>query len=964
MNPERWKQIDVLFDAVLDLPENEREKFIVENSDGDEDLRNEVLSLLKAQTSGSDFMENSAMRIAAENLAVENRKTYETQFLNKIIGNYVIESLLGSGGMGEVYLARDEKLNRQVALKILPAEFVSDDERVKRFQGEARAISALNHPNIVTIYDVGTFENINFIATEYVAGKTLREVVGSNLKITEILRIISQCCEALAVAHANGIVHRDIKPENIMIRPDGYLKILDFGLAKLTDVSPQTFKNLAKTAKGIIIGTPAYMSPEQIADDMVDHRTDLWSIGVVLYELLTGTNPFKRQNRQATFQAILAENLPPPSSLNPEVPDELDHILIKALEKDPDLSYQTASDLRADLKRVRRELDSSSSLQSRNSLTQKREAAETRRYFLPFAFLLLPLLAVGGWFLYKNYISNESVEAVEWMQAKHVLLTRSADTKGYPSLSPEGKNFIYTIRTREGSDIYSQRIGGKNPVNLTGDSAADDWMPAFSPDGKSIVFRSERSPNGIYLMEETGENKRRVADSGYHPSWSPDGKNIVVSDKASDVATSHTIPNSSLWTIDVATGDKKMLETGGDAIQPSWSPNGKRIAFWFVEQGRLGEIATIPADGGKPVVITQDAAMDWNPVWSPDGKYIFFGSDRGGNMNIWRVPVDEETGQATGNAEAVPTPSTYVRHFAFSRDGKTLAYIRYETKSNLHAIGFDLQNLKTVGEVNFITSGNNQVSTPAMSPDGNEFVFRYPMLTQEDLVILNRDGSNQRKLTDDKFRDRTPRWSPDGTKIAFASDRSGKYQIYVINADGSDLRQITFTEKTGATAPIFSPDGSKIVFNEIENKKLTPYILDMTKTWQQQTPEPLPPVPNYKGSYSARDWSDDGNKLLLLLFESENNEQGIVVYDFRTKTYEKITDSGSYPVWLKDNRHFLFEKQHSLVIGDTQTKTLKEIYKLSSYTLQHPDISPDNRLIYFRYLQVDADVWLLDASQN
>ncbi len=965
MNPERWKQIDELFDAVLDLPQNEREDFLTIQTNGDEELKNEVLSLLKAEKGNENFLENSAMRIAAKNLANEKTVVSHYNLTGKIIGTYKIEKMLGAGGMGEVYLAHDDKLRRKVALKILPAEFIADDERVKRFTLEARAVSALNHPNIVTIHDVGNFEGINYIATEFVEGQSLREIIGTNLKVSEILRIVSQCCEALAAAHSAGIIHRDIKPENIMIRPDGYLKILDFGLAKLTDVSPQTFKNLAKTAKGIIIGTPAYMSPEQVTDDKVDHRTDLWSIGIVLYELLTGVNPFKKGTRQATFQAILSEEPPLVSSFNAEIPQELDQILIKAFEKDAELSYQTASDLRADLKRVRREIDSSPSLRSRDSLTQKREETKARRSFLiPVFGILLAALLAGSWFFYTQFYSNSLVETVEWTQAKHIQLTNSADIKSYPSLSPDGKTFVYTIATREGLDIYSQRIGGKNPVNLTADSSADDLMAAFSPDGKFIAFRSERNPKGIYIMEETGENVRRVADFGFHPSWSPDGKKIVVSDKASDVATSHTIPNSALWTIDVATGDKKLLETKGDAIQPSWSPNGGRIAFWKVEEGRLGEIATIPANGGEPVTVAQNDSMDWNPVWSPDGGHIFFGSDRGGNMNIWRVRVDEETGKSLDEPEAISTPALYVRHFAFSRDGKLLGYIRYETQSNLQSIAFDPKNLKTAGEVEFITRGNKQISTPNLSPDGKEFVIRHPALTQEDLVVFNRDGSNWRNLTSDKFRDRTPRWSPDGTKIAFTSDRSGKYQIWMINADGSNLRQITFTEKTGATAPIFSPDGKQLAFNEVENKKLTPHILDLTKTWQQQKPEPLPPIPDYNGSFPVRDWSDDGEKLLLLLFENENNEQGIVVYDIKTKTYEKMTDSGSYPVWLNDSRHFMFDKQYSLVIGDTQTKTLKEIYKIPSYQLQHADISPDNQLIYFRYLQVDADVWLLDASQN
>jgi serine/threonine protein kinase len=964
VNAKRWKQIDEILDAVLEIPNERREEFLSKKCGGDDELKREIESLLKVQKSADKFMEHSAMNLMAKEIAQQ-----EAEFsspVGKQLGTYTIEKPIGAGGMGEVYLAHDAKLNRKVALKILPAEFVADAERIKRFEREARTISALNHPYIVTIYDVGAADGINFIATEFVGGVTVRDLINRGVDFKQTLSVISQTCEALAAAHKAGIVHRDIKPENIMLRSDAFVKVLDFGLAKLVEQTEfkQSVSNY--TMKGVIIGTPAYMSPEQVSGERVDQRTDLWSLGVVLYEMMTGKNPFKGETRQETFQKILSENLLDISASDEKLPIELDRILSKASEKNAELRYQTASDLLADLKRVRREFDSSSSLRN-DSLTNSRKHAKTQSFnisLFTFALLLFTLIGFGIWFFVKQSATEKSGEAIEWSQAKHEPLTDSSGIKGYPSLSPDGKSFIYTNQNRENTDIFLQRVGGKNAVNLTADSAAVDWMGAFSPNGKYIAFRSERNPGGIYVMEETGENVRRVADFGFHPSWSPDGKKIVVSDKSSDVSTSHTIPNSSLWIIDVETGDKNLLDTKGDAIQPAWSPNGNRIAFWFVKEGSSSKIATIPADGGEPNVVTEDSNINWNPIWSPDGKYIYFGSDRGGSMNIWRAAINEETGKVSGTPESVPTPSMYIRHLSFSHDGKSLAYIRYETRSNLQTIAFDPEKLVTVGEANSITSGNSQISTPALSPDGEKYVMRFPSFTQEDLVIFNRDGSNQRNLTNDKFRDRTPRWSPEGKKIAFASDRSGKYQIWMINADGSDLRQITFSEKTGAVAPVFSPDGLRIAFSEIDGKNQSPFTLDLTKSWQEQKPSPLPPMPNYQGSFSARDWSRDGSKLLLLLYDTESNENGIVVFDFKTSTYEKVTDSGSYPIWLKDNRHFIFDEQNTLFLCDTQTKKVNAIYKPSSYEIQHANLSFDNRLIFFRYLQVDADVWLLDASQN
>ena len=289
MNADRWKQIDELFDAVLELSETGREAFLSARCNGDEALKKEILSLLEAQKETGGFMENSAMNLMAKEIANDQTTVVDFSILGRELGNYRIERQLGAGGMGEVFLAHDAKLNRKVALKILPAEFVLDAERVKRFEREAKAVSALNHPNIVTIYDFGQMDGINFIVTEYIEGKTVRELLNASLSLKETLSIVSQTCEALAAAHASGIIHRDIKPENLMVRPDGYVKVLDFGLAKLNPQAADYQVSLTNyTQKGMIIGTLAYMSPEQVSDEKVDHRTDLWSLGVVLYEMLTG----------------------------------------------------------------------------------------------------------------------------------------------------------------------------------------------------------------------------------------------------------------------------------------------------------------------------------------------------------------------------------------------------------------------------------------------------------------------------------------------------------------------------------------------------------------------------------------------------------------------------------------------------------------------------------------------------
>lgn len=954
MDQSRFKQIDDLFDAAMDLPDSERQAFIIAQAQGDEELKNEVLSLLKAQSDSNKFLEKSAMGIAARNLADEQTVLNESYLLGKTLSTYKIESLLGSGGMGEVYLASDSKLRRKVALKILPAEYVSSDERVKRFQLEARAISVLNHPNIVTVYDVGTLEGINYIATEYVEGKTFRELIGSGLKLKEILTIVVQVCEALSAAHNAGIIHRDIKPENIILRPDGYVKILDFGLAKLSEIDLHTLKDFSKTAKGVIIGTPAYMSPEQVADELVDHRTDLWSIGVVLYELLTGTNPYKKENRQATFQAILSQEPPLPSSINPEIPKELDQILVKALEKDADLSYQTASDLRADLKRIRRELFSSPSIRSGSAVLAQSTSAKSS---WKFAYFLIPFLLLIGFGVF-FYLQKKSTVAIDWTKGSNIQLTQNSGTEFFPSLSPDGKQFVFAAETNGNFDIYIQRISSKKAENLTSDSNSNNTMPAFSPDGERIAFRSEREPRGIYMMGLQGENVRQIANFGFHPSWSPNGKEIVVSSFGLDAPNVRVGENNNLTIINVETGTKREL-IKSDATFPAWSPNGKRIAYWFYPTA-LGrrDIATVSADGkGDPVVITKDFAVsNWNPVWSPDGKFLYFVSDKNGNWNFWRVAIDENTGEPLSQPEPVVTPSKYSRHLSFSADGRRMIYVQSEVQSNIQGVEFDEKAEKITGIPQWITTGDREVTRAELSPDGSQFQMRQVRRTQDDIVTVNRDGTGWRDITNDAPFDRFSRWSPDGKQIAFASDRSGSYEIWICNKDGTNMRQITFVNSQiqGTSFPVWSPDGQRLSYIANENA----FIIDLHKNLTEQTPFKLPQ--NDKGNaFVIWDWSPDGKKLAGT-FRSENV---MGVYSFETNSFIRLVSGlGLVPSWLPDSRRLLYAEGNKVFLIDSESKKTKEILTIQPEVPRSPFVTRDGKFLYYVAHLSKSDIWLMEAQ--
>jgi eukaryotic-like serine/threonine-protein kinase len=948
MDQNRWKQIDELVDAALDLPENEREAFIENCANGDEDLKRAVAELVAAQSKTNEFLQHSAMKIVAKALAEDEPKVRSESLLNKKIATYRIEKLLGAGGMGEVYLAFDEKMKRNVALKILPAEYGSNDERVKRFEIEARAISSINHPNIVTIYDVGNFEGINYIATEFVEGKTLRDLIGGKFKLRNVMANSIQICDALSAAHAEGIIHRDIKPENIMIRKDGYAKILDFGVAKLTEIGPETMRGFANTTKGMIIGTPAYMSPTQVSGDNVDHRTDIWSCGVVLYEFVTGKNPFKGANRQATFQAILTADPMMSSELNPDIPEDLDRILMKVLEKDPELGYQTASDLRADLKRIKRELDSSPSGSYSGQTTRiVRAAAAGRRRLLTVAIPIALLVAAAvTWAI---FFRGGAGNGMEWSVAKNVQLTFQSGTEAYPSLSPDGKSFLFAAQSDGDDDIFLQRIGG-DAKNLTLDSKSGDTMPVYSPEGDRIAFRSEREPKGIYVMGATGENPKRVADIGYSPSWSPDGKELVVATNQQPVPAIKS--RSSLWIVNVESSAKRLL-IDGIALQPSWSPDGKRIAFWYTGDRGKRIVATISPDGGEPVVFAETSNTNWNPVWSPDGKYLYYASDRSGNMAFWRAPIDTETGNATGEHDIVPTPGKFNRHLAFSRDGKRMVYVQTSNQSNIKTAPFDANKETITGEPKWVTRGDFEFTAPELSPDGTKFVSRLIRKTQDDIVSINADGSGIRDLTNDAAFDRYPRWSADGKRIAFTSDRSGNYEIWAMDADGTNLRQITDIKTSQGSFPIWSPDGQRMSYDS--GTRI--FVMDANKPWSLDTSEMLPLGEN-GGFFRMWDWSPDGT--MMAGFYEASSGSGIGYYTFETGKYERVTDFNSIPRWLPDNRRLIFERSGEAFIIEIDTKRVRRILPEIEDRIRNIDVSPDGKLLYYTTSQSESDIWLLD----
>ncbi|HVT57912.1 MAG TPA: protein kinase [Thermoanaerobaculia bacterium] len=866
-------------------------------------------------------------------------------FEGRTISHYQIHELLGGGGMGVVYRAEDVLLNRTVALKFLPSELTRDPEAKSRFLQEARSASALDHPNICTIHEIGeTDQGQLFLAMACYDGESLKKRLARGpLPIEEAVDIAQQTARGLVKAHRHGIVHRDIKPANLMITSDDIVKIVDFGIAKLAGAA-------GLTRTGSSLGTPGYMSPEQARGHEVDPRTDLWSLGAVLYEMVTGRRPFRGEHEQAVLYALYNEEPQPLAELRPDAPPELARIIGRMLAKDPDQRYPSAAEALADLRTLLG--PSTGTLQTFTMTRGLEPPARRRRWLIPAVAAAALLLAAAAVFL----LRQPAKTAPARLQPKIVRLTDLEGQETFPSISPDGKYFVYVKSVGGRSSIFSQRVGGGNPVNLSlvSYSTADDTEPAYSPDGDQIAFRSERDGGGIFIMGATGESVRRLTASGGNPAWSPDGSEIVYAD-ASVSGPSTRPTQSKLWRVRVSGGEPHIL-AAADAVQPSWSPHGQRIAYWSVTSSSAQRtIFTIPAIGGKQVPVTNDSHLNWNPVWSPEGRYLYFASDRSGTMNLWRVPIEEESGRVLGEPEPVTTSPEACRMLSVSKDGHRILYATDDTRSNLERIAFNPGSEQAEGQPSPVTQGPRLVRSGDVSPDGNRIVFD-TYAPQEDLFIIHPDGSGLRRLTDDHWKNRGPRWSPDGSRIVFYSNRSGYYEAWTIHPDGSRLQQIT-TLRGALYNPIFSPDGSRLSF---ELERAGSCILDLTKPFGKTAPVPLPVAGGAKISVTA--WSPDGTRLA-----GPVEGGGVFVYSFASATREIISRrglQGGLPAWLSDSQRLLYIDDGKVVLFDLRTKHSHEIPvpPRANSTVTRVRVSPDNRFIYLIRTAEEGDIWMLALS--
>jgi hypothetical protein len=671
------------------------------------------------------------------------------------LGPYEILSPLGAGGMGEVYRARDTRLDRDVAIKVLSPSLAESPEALARFEREAKAVAALSHANVVALYDFGQTEGTLYAVTELLEGETLRSrLVEGALPARKAVEIAVQITQGLAAAHDKGIAHRDLKPENVFLTKAGPAKILDFGLARqaafLASVGDTHSPTVARaTDPGTVLGTVGYMSPEQVRGKLADHRSDIFSFGSVLYEMLSGRRAFEGESPAETMASIARNDPPELSRLQPGVPPGLERVVDHCLEKNPEDRFQSARDLAFDLLSL-------SSISVPQQAQRIPEGGRRRRWLaIGVGATCLAIGAVGG----ALWANRGRVRVASPATVHFRPLTDATGEMSSPRLSPDGQTLLYVSRATGNADIYSVRVGGRNAVNLTADSKDDDWGPAFSSDGRQIAFRSERAGGGIFVMGATGESVRRLTDFGYDPAWSPDGTQIVVATEGIR-QIGDRLDVSALWVVRVADGSKRLL-TKGDAVQPAWSPDGVRIAFWSFNPAPGSAVkrllhsvpASGPVDRGAETVA--DDAIE--PAWSGDGRYLYYSSDRSGPVSIWRVAIDSRTGRATGRPEPLSVPARIATRPTISRQG-SLAYASRSVTTSIRRLSFDARRGEVVGAPEELWSSPQALSAARLSPNGASIVLQRDagMGLPEDILLTKLDGSGLRLLTDDPFVDRNP----------------------------------------------------------------------------------------------------------------------------------------------------------------------------------------------------------------
>lgn len=729
----------------------------------------------------------------------------------RTLSHYRVLEKLGEGGMGVVYRAVDTKLDRALALKILPPEAVREQERKKRFVQEARSASALNHPHIVTIYDIDSVEGVDFIAMELVSGRTLHRLIAprKGLPLQEALKYAVQMADALAAAHEAGILHRDLKPANVMVNDRGMVKILDFGLAKLLERRPgeasealtegMNQEGAPRTDEGVLLGTVAYMSPEQAEGKTLDARSDIFSFGSVLYEMLSGRRAFPGESSLLTLTAIARDEPEPVGSLV-KVPAELARIVTRCLRKDPSRRFQTMADLKVALEELKEESDSGK-LTSPLRATIKKD--RTRWVLATVAAVVVTaglILGAGLW--RPTFLRRPETPP------PHALtqLTWDSGVTDEPAISPDGKLLAYVSdrASAENFDIFVQQIPAGQPLRLTHDPA-DDLEPSFSPDGSKIVFASSRRDSpGTYVIPTLGGEERLLAKGDNRaPRFSPDGKWISylnLKDRAAIQLLSMTGESA------------RRLETHlSFVLPPVWLDEGRLLFRTLDESG--GDWYVIGLDGDPPVPTGASAILPRYSLghlplpWSAQGYRVLFGAEVGDSRNLWQISISPETWKVEGAPERVTSGTTEDANPSVTPQGR-LVYASRTADSEIGILPLDANGAQVLGEMTRVEFTGAEVHGPSISADGRTLAFSSRRAGSWDVFVKDLETGRETALTETPGDEQHPLIFAD-RNVAYSARENDRWHIFVVSVGGGQPESVC--DDCGDLRGL-SPDGKQIFY--------------------------------------------------------------------------------------------------------------------------------------------------------
>src|SRR5262245_61782490 len=906
MGTERWKQIEKLYTAALECDASGRDAFLDQACAGDEALRREVESLIACQAEAESFIESPALEVAAQLLADEQADSAQKRRL----GHYKILSLLGVGGMGEVYLAQDTSLRRKAALKLLPAQFTADEHRVRRFVQEAQAASALNHPNIITIYEIGQVEGVHFIATEFIDGETLRQrMEQAQLSLPEALDVALQIAQALKAAHEAGIAHRDIKPENIMLRSDGYVKVLDFGLAKLTERQPsfvdtqEPTVGVVRTKPGTVLGTVAYMSPEQARGLEVDARTDIWSLGVVMYEMIAKRRPFAGDSAIEVMNAILKEEPPELGETKVKITPALERIVRRCLEKKPEMRFQSASDLTFALEVLSapsglRPEAATAALAAPESGGKSRLLGLERLMWIA-ASVALALTALG--FALAYFTRQPASDARVF---KTSILPPEKTSFGRIVVSPNGQLLAFTGATGGKVQLWVRALNAIEAKAFAGTEGAT--CPFWSPDSRLIGFFAGSKLKKIEISGGLPATLCDVGGVGTGGTWSRDG--LILFSSLGGAGLSSVSASGGVVT-SVMKPDWKRQET--DFTDPCFLPDGRHFFYNILSgQKEARGIYLASLDGGEKRRLL---GGDSNAVYAPSGSgegFLLFGHEGA----LLAQPFDPVARQLTGE----PFPITERVGTVFDGTAAGISRLIVSASDN-GVLVFDPLPNRQRNQLVWVDRGGTQIRsmerainvlTPRLSADDQRFVAsRFVLQTgNNDLWLSDVTGGNATPFTFDPANDVFPVWSPDRSRIVWSSNREGPYNLYqkAASGDGQDvlLLQSDYYKFTSD----WSRDGRFIIYRQIHPKtKYDVWVLPVSGSDGPPSGDQQPfPFLSTEANEAAATLSPDGRWIAYTSDELGRYEVFVQSFPGGGSKRQVSTNGGIGPHWRRDGKELFY----------------------------------------------------------